>query len=153
MQTVYLSEETPPWVDNPVADFLREGRETFRSSKLDKSFFVSEERDLHVFLWQGSQTNAVFGAAFGMAGIPAEVHDFGITLPKTTKQQAMAAIRKLSAQGSVSAGEVAAFVENIRVGKFAYLVPEELLRAQWARDNSTIVERVPNLAAGLLGAK
>jgi ATP-dependent Lhr-like helicase len=128
---------------------LQEGRNTFQSLQLDKTFLLREERDLHVFLWKGSQTNAVFGAAFAMAGFAAEAHDFGITLTQTTKQEALSVVQRLSATGSVSPDEVAAFVENIRVGKFAELVPEPLLRSQWARHNAHIVRAIPDLAATL----
>jgi ATP-dependent Lhr-like helicase len=150
---VYLADDVPAWLDKPASNLLREGRDTFRSFGLDRIFLLPEEQDLHVFLWQGSQTNAVFGAAFAMAGIAAEVHDFGITLPKTSVEEARFVIQKLSAMGSVSSDDVAAFVENINVGKYAELVPEVLLRKQWARHNAQVVERIPKIATNLDGAR
>ena len=107
---------------------------------------VEEDRDLHVFLWRGSQANAVFGATLAMAGLPAEPHDFGVTIPKTTLVEGEPLLRKLWKMESLTSTEVADFVENIRVGKFADFVPESLVRAQWARQNADLVKEIPTMA-------
>jgi ATP-dependent Lhr-like helicase len=150
MRAVYLAVDVPGWLDQSAVGLLREGRETFRTLELDRKFLLQEERDLHVFLWCGTQTNAVFGAALAMAGFAAESHDFGITLPKTAVSEAAPVVRKLAALEAVSPGDVAAFVENIRVGKFAEFVPEPLLRAQWGRHNAPVVGRIPEIARTLV---
>ena len=153
MRAVYLADDVPAWLDAKAAELLREGRKMFRSLKLDSTSLLEEERDLHVFLWKGSQTTAVFGAAFAMAGYAAEPHDFGVTLPKTTSSQAVSVIEKLSSMGSLIPDDVAAFVENIRVGKFAEFAPEALLRGQWARQNGPIIERIPAIARDVLAGR
>jgi ATP-dependent helicase Lhr and Lhr-like helicase len=107
---------------------------------------VEEERDLHVFLWRGSQANAVFGAALAMAGHSAEIHDFGVTIPKTTMDEGILLLRTLGNMGSLTSADVAEFVANIRVGKFADFVPDALARAQWAQQNADIVKQTPALA-------
>jgi hypothetical protein len=47
---------------------------------------------------------------------------------------------------SLTSTEVADFVENIGVGKFADFVPESLARAQWARQNADLVKEIPTMA-------
>jgi ATP-dependent Lhr-like helicase len=118
----------------------------FRSLKLDERSLVEEKRDLHVFLWRGSQANAVFGAALARAGLPAEVHDFGVPIPKTTLEEGAPLLPKLGNMQSLTAADVAGFVANIRVGKFAEFVPDALARAQWARQNSDVVKEIPAMA-------
>jgi ATP-dependent Lhr-like helicase len=150
MRAVYLADDVPGWLDQSAVGLLRDGRETFRTLALDRRFLLQEERDLHVFLWSGTQTNAVFGAAFAMAGYTAESHDFGITLPNTEVSQAASVVGKLAAMELVSPEDIAAFVENIRIGKFAEFVPEPLLRAQWGRHNAPVIGRIPNIARTLV---
>jgi ATP-dependent Lhr-like helicase len=147
MRAVYMDDDIPPWVDSAAAAFLAEARETFRYMQLDRTSLLEEGRDLHVFLWKGSQATAVFGTAFAMAGLAAEPHDFGITLPKTTKREALAILGKLAGMEILSPDDVASFVENIRAGKYAEFVPEALLRSQWSRHNAGVVERIPGLAS------
>jgi ATP-dependent Lhr-like helicase len=146
MRGVYLADDVPPYLDMAARELLAEGRDVFRSLKLDQRSLVEEERDLHVFLWRGSQANAVFGAALGMAGLPAEVHDFGVTIPKTTLEEGAPLLRKLGNMQSLTADDVAGFVANIRVGKFAEFVPDALARAQWARQNADVVKEIPAMA-------
>jgi ATP-dependent Lhr-like helicase len=146
MRSVYLANDVPAWLDIKAAESLQEGRETFRSLKLGVEALLQEDGDLHVFLWKGSQMTAVFGAAFAMAGYAAELHDFGITLSKTTKQQAVSVLGKLSAMESISPDDVASFVENVRIGKFAEFAPEALLRTRWARQNGPFVDKIPEIA-------
>ncbi|HEY5131256.1 MAG TPA: DEAD/DEAH box helicase [Bradyrhizobium sp.] len=146
MRAVYLVDDVPPYLDTAARELLAEGRDVFRSLKLDQRSLVEEERDLHVFLWRGSQANAVFGAALGMAGLPAEVHDFGVTIPKTALEEGAPLLRKLGNLQSLTADDVAGFVANIHAGKFAEFVPDALARVQWARQNSDVVKEIPAMA-------
>ena len=59
---VYLASDVPPYIDAEAKALLAEGRSVFRDLNLGVKSLVEEERDLHVFLWRGSQANAVFGA-------------------------------------------------------------------------------------------
>ena len=120
----------------------------FRKLSLETRSLVEEERDLHVFLWRGSQVNEIFGAALAMDGLTAEVHDFGVTLPKTTAADGAALLSKLANIELLTPANVAAFVNNIRVGKFAEFIPKLLARAQWARQSARVVDEIPKIALG-----
>ena len=146
MRAVYLASDVPPYIDAEAKALLAEGRSVFRDLNLGVKSLVEEDRDLHVFLWRGSQANAVFGATLAMAGLPAEAHDFGVTIPKTTRVEGEPLLRKLGKMESLTSTEVADFVENIRVGKFANFIPEPLARAQWARQNADFVKEIPAMA-------
>jgi ATP-dependent Lhr-like helicase len=52
----------------------------FRELELASRIVIQEEKDIHLFLWRGSQTTAVFGATTATVGLPAQVHDLGLTL-------------------------------------------------------------------------
>jgi hypothetical protein len=56
------------YLDDKAQELLGEGRETFRQLKLERQSLVPENRDVHIFLWRGSQATAVFSAALAMAG-------------------------------------------------------------------------------------
>jgi len=146
MRAVYLSLDVPAYLDSTAKQLLAEGRETFRALDLERKSFVIEDRDLHLFLWRGSQAVAVFGAALAMAGLAAEVHDFGATLEKTSLTEIRPILAKLGAMASIDPSDMAAFVKNINAGKFRDFVPEGLARAQWAKQNASVIKTVPAAA-------
>jgi ATP-dependent Lhr-like helicase len=149
MRLVYLSSDEPAYLDDKARALLAEGREMFRSLGLETTTFVQEEKDLHVFLWRGSQATAVFGAAAAMAGLPGEVHDLGLTLSKTSSSEALTKLKRLADADSMDATEVAAFVINIAAGKFREQVPEHLARTLWARQNTSEINGIIGMARTL----
>ncbi|MBU6462664.1 MAG: DEAD/DEAH box helicase [Bradyrhizobium sp.] len=149
MRNVYLSTDEPPYLDDKARELLAEGRETFRELDLEKRRVAEEERDLHLFLWRGSQATAVFGAAAAMAGLPGQVHDLGLTLAKTSAAEALPKLRGLGQLDRASAIDVSAFVENIAAGKFRGQVPATLARSLWARQNGAEIDNISEIASEL----
>jgi ATP-dependent Lhr-like helicase len=149
MRQVYLSSDEPTYLDDKGHVLLAEGREMFRSLGLETTTVVQEEKDLHVFLWRGSQATAVFGAAAAMVGLPGEVHDLGLTLAKTSSSEATAVLKRLADADSIDATEVSAFVQNIAAGKFREQVPEHLARSLWARQNTSEISGIIGMARTL----
>jgi ATP-dependent Lhr-like helicase len=149
MRAVYLATDVPPYLDGKAQDLLGEGRDTFRELRLAHRSVVPEDRDLHLFLWRGTQATAVFGAALSMAGLASGVHDLGITLAKTTASEIMPIIGKLGQMAEINPSDVAAFVENIKAGKFREEVPEELARSMWAGQNGSAVGGISAIARSL----
>jgi ATP-dependent Lhr-like helicase len=129
---------------------LAEGRGAFGEHRLSERALVEEDRDIHAFLWRGSQTTAVFAAALAMAGLAAEPHDFGITMPKTTAEEALPLLLKSAEMPALDPIDVAAFVGNIKQGKYAAFVPDAVARRQWARRNAHVIGEIPAIASSLL---
>ena len=150
MRAVYLSADVPAYLDSTAQQLLANGRQAFRSLNLERESFVTEGRELHVFLWRGSQATAVFGAALAMAGLTAEVHDFGVTVEKTGLDEIKPILTKLGAFASIDPADMAVFVKNINAGKFRDFVPEGLARSQWAQQNASVVIAVPTMAQDIL---
>jgi ATP-dependent Lhr-like helicase len=148
MREVYLSSDEPPYLDQAAKGLLAEGRAMYRQLDLENRSLVQEERDLHVFLWRGSQMTAVFGAAAAMVGLPSQVHDLGLTLAKTDAEEALAKLKTL-ANDTIVESELSAFVENIAAGKFREQVPQHLARSLWSRQNRTEIGRIPEIAERL----
>ena len=146
MRSVYLSDDVPAYLNATAAELLLEGREVFRDHGLDRQNMLQEDRDLHVFLWRGSQATAVFAAAAAMAGLSAEAHDLGITLSATYAAEAQSLFRKLASLQAPTPVDVSEFVENISTGKYAEYVPNGLARKIWASQNAEIVRQVPEIA-------
>jgi ATP-dependent helicase Lhr and Lhr-like helicase len=149
MRQVYLSSDEPAYLDDKGLALLAEGRKMFQSLGLETTTFVQEEKDLHVFLWRGSQATAVFGAAAAMAGLPGAVHDLGLTLAKTSSPEALTKLKRLADADSIDATEVAGFVQNIATGKFREQVPEHLARSLWARQNTSEIGGIIGMARTL----
>ncbi|MBR1146135.1 DEAD/DEAH box helicase [Bradyrhizobium sp. AUGA SZCCT0431] len=149
MRKVYLSSDEPQYLDDKAKELLAEGRETFRTLGLETVRVVQEEKDMHVFLWRGSQATAVFGAAAAMAGLPGAVHDLGLTLAKTNATEALPRLRGLAAENAIDTAKIAAFVENIAAGKFREQVPQGLARSLWARQNAGEISEVSAMARSL----
>lgn len=146
MRQVYLASDMPPYLDDKGRSLLAEGREMFRSLGLETATCVQEEKNLHVFLWRGSQATAVFGAAAAMVGIPGEVHDLGLTLSETNVSDASAKLKLLADAEEVDPIGVAAFVENVAAGKFREQVPQPLAKALWARQNAAAITGINGMA-------
>jgi ATP-dependent Lhr-like helicase len=149
MRAVYLATDVPSYLDRKAQDLLAEGRDTFRELRLAHRSVVPEDRDLHVFLWRGTQATAVFGAALSMAGLASGVHDLGVTLAKTTASEIAPIVGKLGQMAEIDPSDVAAFVENIKAGKFREAVPEELARSMWASQNRSAVGGISAIARSL----
>ncbi|MFK4719490.1 hypothetical protein ABIE89_000590 [Bradyrhizobium niftali] len=111
MRAVYLASDEPAYLDERARVLLAEGREAFRSLELEKTNVLQEEKDVHVFLWRGSQVTAVFGAAAAMVGLPGHVHDLGLTLSETTVETARSTLASLADVAS-DAARVAGAVQT-----------------------------------------
>jgi ATP-dependent helicase Lhr and Lhr-like helicase len=139
MRAVYLDNDVPEYLDKAAQELLAEGRDAFRALDLDRRSIIQEERDLHLFIWRGSQTTAVFSAALAVAGLECGVHDLGVTVPETTPGQMTPILDKLGSMSTLDPLDVASFVKNVRAGKFQDFVPETLAQKQWALQNEQSV--------------
>jgi ATP-dependent helicase Lhr and Lhr-like helicase len=145
----YLDNDIPEYLDKAAQELLAEGRDTFRALDLDRCSLIREERDLHLFVWRGAQTTAVFSAALAIAGLECGVHDLGVTVPETTAAQMMPILEKLGSMSAIDPMDVAAFVKNVRAGKFQDFVPEALAQKQWALQNGQFVGTAAAIAKTL----
>jgi ATP-dependent Lhr-like helicase len=139
MRAVYLADEVPPYLDGKARELLAEGRATFRLLHLERRSLVAEDRDMHVFLWRGSQVTAVFSAAIAMAGLKSGVHDLGVSVSKVKEAELRPILATLAQMHAIDPADVAEFVANIKVGKFREAVPDSLARRLWAQQNRIAV--------------
>lgn len=149
MRAVYMSEDVPPYLDEKAIELLAEGRQAFRSNRLYERSLVVEERDLHVFLWRGSQVTSVFGAALAMAGLASGTHDLGVTVSETSESELRPILKKLAGMDDLNSLDVASFVTDIKVGKFRDAVPDQLAKQLWAQQNGDCVMEAKNCAGFL----
>ena len=71
------------------------------------------------------------------------------TLAKTTANEIMPIVGKLGQMGEIDPADVAAFVKNIKAGKFREAVPEELARSMWASQNGSAMSGISAIARSL----
>uniref|UniRef100_Q07NU7 DEAD/DEAH box helicase domain protein n=1 Tax=Rhodopseudomonas palustris (strain BisA53) TaxID=316055 RepID=Q07NU7_RHOP5 len=150
MRAVYLGDDVPPYLDQRARELLSKGRATFRQWYIENTTVVEEEADIHLFLWRGSQATAVFGATLAIAGLEYDLHDLGLTLPKTKKEDVLAILEKIAKMDDIDPHDVAEFVKNISSGKFREVVPDQLARKQWAEQNAKLIGSMPQLIAAVL---
>ncbi|MCA1386042.1 MULTISPECIES: DEAD/DEAH box helicase [unclassified Bradyrhizobium] len=149
MKAVYLASDEPTYLDQRARDLLAEGREAFSGLGLDTTNVLQEEKDVHVFLWRGSQVTAVFGAAAAMVGLPGHVHDLGLTLSETTVAMARSKLASLADFTAADVVRVSSAVQNITAGKFKDQVPVELARTLWGRQNTCEIGAIPGIARSI----
>jgi ATP-dependent Lhr-like helicase len=148
MRAVYLANDVPPYLDEQARGLLSEGREMFRNLDLQRRWLVPEDRDMHVFLWRGSQATAVFSAALAMAGLKSGVHELGVSVSKIKQDELRPILGKLAQMHGIDPADVAEFVANIKVGKFREQVPESLARSLWAKQNRAKIVGISAMAGG-----
>jgi ATP-dependent Lhr-like helicase len=148
MRSVYLANDVPPYLDDKAKVLLSEGRDMFRSLDLEHRWLVPEDRDMHVFLWRGSQTTAVFSAALAMAGLKSGVHELGVSVSKIKPEELRPILDKLAQMREIDPEDVSEFVANIKVGKFREQVPEGLARSLWAKQNRGKIADISAMAGG-----
>lgn len=152
MRAVYEDDDSPAYLDERARGFLQEARDTYRRFELDRKRVIEHSGDLELFLWEGTWTCSVFAAAFAMAGIEAEVHDLGVTIPKMTEHEGKAVVDVISRLTEAQLASIGHFVCGIRTAKLDEFVPEPLLRRLWMRRSEAAIARVPSLAADLLSS-
>jgi ATP-dependent helicase Lhr and Lhr-like helicase len=150
MRAVYLADDVPSYLDYKAEELLAEGRETFRQLQLERRSLVAENRDVHIFLWMGSQATAVFSAALAMAGLKSGVQDLGVSVSKIKESELVPILQTLGGMDALDPATVAEFVANIQAGKFREQVPEYLARSLWAVQNLAPIGAITALANGAL---
>ncbi|MGY4305146.1 ATP-dependent Lhr-like helicase [Bradyrhizobium sp. USDA 4369] len=148
MRSVYLASDVPPYLDEKARKLLSEGREMFRNLDLQHRWLMPEDRDMHVFLWRGSQATAVFSAALAMAGLKSGVHELGVSVSKVKQEELQPILQKLVQMHEFDPAVVSAFVANVKTGKFREQVPEGLARSLWAKQNRGRIADISAMAAG-----
>jgi ATP-dependent Lhr-like helicase len=93
MRAVYLAVDVPSDLDDKAQELLAEGREIFRQLQLERRSLVAENRDVHIFLWRGSQATAVFSAALAMAALKSGAHDLGVSVSKIKESELIPILR------------------------------------------------------------
>jgi ATP-dependent Lhr-like helicase len=149
MRAVYLADDVPSYLDDKAQELLAEARETFRQLQLERRSLVAENRDMHLFIWRGSQATAVFSAALAMAGLKSGVHDLGVSVSKVKESELVPILKQLAGMGTIDPATVAEFVANIQAGKFRVQVPVSLARSLWAGQNLAPIGGITALANGL----
>jgi ATP-dependent Lhr-like helicase len=131
MRRVYEAEDVPAYLDQIGKELLGEARETYGSHNLRNATSITEDDDVHMFLWRGSSASSVFGVALAKLGFSAENHDFGVTVAKTDRWRVAEALEKLA---ELSADDLAAMpsaVRNLELEKYDAYIPRAFLETQW----------------------
>jgi ATP-dependent Lhr-like helicase len=80
------------------------------------------------------------------------VTDLGVSVSKIKENELVLILQKIAGMGAIDPATVAEFVANIQAGKFREVVPEDLARALWARQNGDVVGGMASMAENLTSA-
>ena len=128
MTTVYQSTDEPPWLNPAGEQLLTEGRETFDRLGLGETTALVDEPDVLLFPWMGDRAMHTAAIALRCEGIEANVEGPAIRLSNTSTEEALDAIRVLTAGPPPTPTDLAHFIENPEIDKWDWALDEDLAR-------------------------
>lgn len=132
MHEIYLRDDTPPFLDKKAADLLQEGRERFRSSGLETKAVIRSGSDSLLFLWTGDREMTTAVAAFLDYDLAAEKDGIAIRVENISSAELSSICETVGRRQELDALQLAELAKNKIVEKFDYLLPADLLDADFA---------------------
>jgi ATP-dependent Lhr-like helicase len=132
MCRLYQGDDFPIFLDEGAKTLLKEGREQFRRSGLNNSFFIPFDGDTLVFLWAGdlaADTILVQLQSQGHTGLSFGV---GLLIEKIQPIELRAIFEKLVRDGPPDPIVLADSVPNRQVDRYDALLPDDLLSQNYA---------------------
>ncbi|MBY0509219.1 MAG: DEAD/DEAH box helicase [Rhodospirillaceae bacterium] len=132
MREVYLGRDTPSFLDATAGELLKEARENFQKLGLHKSATVSWHDATYITPWRGDWAQDTVALLLTQRGVSAVNEGVAIRVPDCLHETVMDHIADLAESPIPDAREIAAKVENKIVEKWDWLLPSQLLDANYA---------------------
>ena len=131
MFEVYRVEHRPSFTDATAQALLKEGRQYFRTSGLERRQIVETSTGCHVFPWVGDKTMNTLELLLATRGIT--ITNEGMSLnSKCSEAELLLAVQDLLQAGLPTPNALAAVVANKFIGKYDEFLSEELLNENFA---------------------
>lgn len=132
MCDVYLSDDIPRYLDATARRLLHEGRAAFERLELSRRSLVSDGKDVLFFPWVGDRAMTTLALWLSNEGFDVELDGASVALLETKPERVRQALRRAAGLERVDALELAARASDLVREKHDQLVPESLLRRQFA---------------------
>jgi ATP-dependent Lhr-like helicase len=132
MRELYDSDAMPPFADANTKKFLREGREQFRFYKLSKSNIIEQGRDTIIVTWLGDRANHTLQILLKYHDVNAYTGGLGLTVPGKSPDEVIETLNRISQEPRPPLQKMLGKSENLRVEKWDWALPRELLIKNYA---------------------
>lgn len=129
LKSVYENDDIPSYLDHTASLCLFEGRELFRSLKLDRPRIAVDDHNVVLLTWRGTEINAVISAVLSAAAFNCRMFDAGVVVDRTTPPEIHAALTRTLKDFDLA--NLAQRIGGLASAKFDRFVPDALLRSAW----------------------
>lgn len=134
MKEVLIGDERPVFTSKMATQHLAEGRETFRTSGLERKHITFDAGSLVLFPWRGTPTLDALRLALRREGVPAASMSVSLAVPVREREKLATTLDKIAKSAPLDAEELAELDENLVRAKYDQFISRKLLRRGAARD-------------------
>lgn len=132
MRLILAGDERFGYLDAAARAMLDRARRGYAELRLDERAIVRDGEDALILPWTGDRELCTLTQLLTAAGLDATADNLALRLPKTTTDDAAAAVRAVAATAPPSEIDLARRVANKITAKYDRWLGEELLSAQYA---------------------
>ncbi|MDR2343111.1 MAG: DEAD/DEAH box helicase [Spirochaetaceae bacterium] len=132
MRELYESGATPPFADEKIKEFLNEGREQYARHNLSENSIIEQGRDTVILTWLGDRANHTLQLLLKRHDITAYTGGLGLTVPGKSCGELVETLDRIKREPRPSLQKALAKSENLRVEKWDWALPRELLIKNYA---------------------
>jgi ATP-dependent helicase Lhr and Lhr-like helicase len=134
MRAVYLDDDVPAYLDTAAKAYLVEGRAEFKALGLDRESSILVDGRVYLFPWAGTRKLDTMRLALRYCDLQAEQGRIAVSVAAPDGLEPVFDAIKQLGKNSPPADALALMSETLRSAKYDYLLPEDLLRFQFAND-------------------
>jgi ATP-dependent Lhr-like helicase len=127
MHRAYLESDEPVYLNATARQHLLEGRAAFRELGLDQRSWISTGAEVYLFPWKGTHLLDALRLALRRWRMDVTTHRWCVVVDTADVERVFSALNDL-VQSPPNPQILAAMDDNLRLAKYDYLLPEELLR-------------------------
>lgn len=132
MREILQTESTIPFLDPEGQVLLQQARYNYHRLELDKRWIIEIGRDTHLLLWKGDWVLDTIQLMLNSVGCSSSVEGISVVAVGVSIEDVLHAIKRLLSEPRRSASILASSVENMSREKWDWLLPNDLLCANYA---------------------
>lgn len=142
MKRVLSETEPVTFLDRKAHALLDEARAYFRAHRLDRAALLRDNMNTIIVTWRGDWINDALALLLRAYGLHATNRGLTIDLHAVKPIGAIEVLRKIGAEGEISAAKAFASIDSADRQKWDWALPDEVKRAAYASQNLDIGEAV-----------
>jgi ATP-dependent Lhr-like helicase len=138
MYKLYSSEHIPRFINEEAVDLLKEGRDNFKRFGLDTHRIMPQGDDTLFFAWTGDCKMNTLRLLLQEKNLRASKEGFVLKFLEKSPKELLSTFKNIKSEHQTNALELAKLVQNKKMEKYDYLLPELLLCEEYASKNIDI---------------